>query len=177
MVAAGRAIEPGVPKAKTRHRTRQPVALAVGSGRHGHDGLGQMVAAGRAIEPGVTEGEDPAIGRDQPVALAVPGRHRSNIGLTRATPPVEPWNPALRRRRPAVGRDQPVATRIRAGRHAHDRFVQGDATSGSAEADVAEVEHAAIGRDQPVAGWRGRGAAVRWRGGAGVPASPVSCGS
>ena len=44
-------------------------------------GLLRVTAAGRAVEAGVAEGEDPAVGGHQPVALAVGGRGHAHDGL------------------------------------------------------------------------------------------------
>ena len=59
----------------------QPVALAVGGGRHAHDGLVERQVAGRPVEGGVAVVEDPAVGGHQPVALAVRGGRHAHDGL------------------------------------------------------------------------------------------------
>ena len=71
------AVEDGVAEGEDpavgRH---QPVAAAVGRGRHADDGCVEVQAARGAVEDRVAEGEDPAVGRHQPVAAAVGrGRH------------------------------------------------------------------------------------------------------
>ena len=72
----------------------EPVATAVGRGGHADDGLVQVRAAHRAVERRVAEGEDAAVGGDEPVAGAVGGGAMPTIGLLRWWPPVEPKKPA-----------------------------------------------------------------------------------
>jgi hypothetical protein len=67
--AAGRAVEHGVAVVEDAAvGGHQPVAPAVGRGRHPDDGLVEVQAAGRAVERGVAVVEDAAVGRHQPVA-------------------------------------------------------------------------------------------------------------
>ena len=90
----GRAVEHGVAvvedPAVGRH---QPVAAAVGRGRHPDDGL-LVQAARRAVEHGVAVVEDPAVGGHQPVAAAVGVAAIPTMGSLRWRLPVEPWNTA-----------------------------------------------------------------------------------
>ena len=46
----------------------QPVAAAVGRGRHADDGLVEPDGAGGAVELGAAEAEDAAVGGDLPVS-------------------------------------------------------------------------------------------------------------
>src|ERR1700722_18275740 len=49
----------------------EPVAATVGHCRNSDDGLGQLRPAGRTEVPGVTVGENPSIGRNEPVPAVV----------------------------------------------------------------------------------------------------------
>ena len=87
-----RAVEGGVAEGEDAAvGGHQPVAAAVGGGRHGHDGLGEADAPGGPVEAGVAEGEDAAVGGHQPVAAAVGGGGHAHDGLVQARcPPVDP---------------------------------------------------------------------------------------
>ena len=106
------------------------------------------------VEPwnGVAEGEDAAVGRDEPVAVAGRGRCHADDGLVEgdgAGGAVE--DGVAEGEDAAVGRDQPVAVAGRGRRHADDGLVEGDGAGGAVEDGVAEGEDAAVGRDEPVA--------------------------
>ena len=129
-----------------------PVALAVGRGRHAHDGLDQVDGSGRTVEGGVAEAEDPAVGRHQPVALAVGRRRHAHDGLVQG----DGAGRAVEGRvavgeDAAVGRHQPVALAVGRRRHAHDGLVQHDGPGRAVEGCVAVGEDAAIGGHEPVA--------------------------
>ena len=59
-------------------------------GGDGDDGALIELPARRAVERGVTEAEDPAVGRHQPVALAVWGGGHADDRLVERMAPIEP---------------------------------------------------------------------------------------
>ena len=67
--------------------SHQPVAPAVGRGRHArHRGV-EPGPAGRAVEGRTPEAEDAAIGSDEPVAAMVGGSHADDGGIEAAGRP------------------------------------------------------------------------------------------
>ena len=88
-------------------------------------GSGRLCAAGRAVEAGVAEGEDAAVGGDEPVALAVGRRRHADdrrVEREAAGAPVEAG--VAEGEDAAVGRDEPVALAVGRRRHADDRLVE-----------------------------------------------------
>ena len=111
-----------------------------------------MHRTGRAVERRVTEREDPAVGRDQPVAVARRGRRDADdraVQVHRTRRTVE--RRITEREDPTVGRDQPVAVTRRRRRDPDDRTIQMHRTGRAVERRVTEREDPAVGRDHPVA--------------------------
>src|SRR5579875_3423400 len=113
---------------------------------------GQLLAHERPIVAGVAEGEDAAIGSDEPVAAPVGGGSNAHYG------PVEVDVPrgAIKARvaegeDAAIGSDEPVAAPVGGGSNADYGPVEVDVPRGAIKARVAEGEDAAIGSDEPVA--------------------------
>src|SRR5436309_828148 len=138
---------------KPRGTRQRRQALPCG---HGDDGLGELEIAGRAQEGGVAEGEDAAVGGDEPVALAGGrgGHGDDGLGQLEVAGGAKELGVA-EGEDAAVGREQPVALARGPGRHGDDGLVQLEVTGGALEAGGAEGEDAAVGGDQTVALARG----------------------
>ena len=110
-MVARRPVEPGVAEGEDAAVGRhQPVAAAVGGGRHAHHRLVEPDVPRRPVEAGVAEGEDAAVGGHQPVALGRGRRRHAHDRLVERPAPhgaVEPHLPE--REDAAVGRHRPVA--------------------------------------------------------------------
>ena len=114
-----------------------------------------MQVAGGAVEAGVAEGEDAAVGRHQPVALAVGRGGHPHDGLVEVQVAGGAVEAGVAEGEDApVGRHQPVALAIGRGGHADDGLVEGVPAHASVERGT-EGEDAAVGGGQAVAG-RGR---------------------
>ena len=129
----------------------QPVAPAVGRGRHADDGLVQGLTTAGAEEFGVAIAEDTAVRCHQPVAPAVGrGRHADDRlvqGLA-AAGAEEPGVAVVEDT--AVGRRQPVATSVRSGRAPDDRRVERDGSGRSVGDGVAKGVDGTTGGEHPV---------------------------
>ena len=115
-MAAGGAVEPGVAEGEDAAvGGHQPVAAAVGGGRHAHDGGVEVDVAGGAVEPGVAEGEDAAVGGHQPVAAAVGGGGHAHDGGVEVDGCRSSRRTGRRRRRRSRRRRPPASSRRRRG--------------------------------------------------------------
>ena len=72
----------------------QPVPGVVVRRGHPDDGQVQADAAGRSVEGSIAVGEDAAVRRDEPVALACAVAAMATMGLLSGLPPMEPRNGA-----------------------------------------------------------------------------------
>ena len=117
-----------------------------------------MQAPGGAEEPGVADGEDAAVGGDQPVAAAgqVCG-HPDDRPVEGQVPGGPMEHGVAESEDAAIGGDQPVAPVVRCCRHPDDGLVERQVPGGPMEDGVAEGEDAAVGGDQPVAATVRRG--------------------
>ena len=138
----------------------QPVAVAVGGGRHAHHRLGEP--DGRPWSRGRRRRRRRRCRRRRP-----PTSSRRRRGWWPSRPrawraplrPVEPWKSGVAEGEDAaVGGHQPVAAPVGGGGHAHDGLGERDVARRAVEARIAEGEDAAVGGHQPVAarrrGWR-----------------------
>ena len=84
-----------------------------------------MLATHRAVEGGVTEGEDPAVGGHEPVALARRGGRHAHDGLVEVLAAHRAVEDSVTKGEDsAVGGTQPVALARGSGRNAHDGLVE-----------------------------------------------------
>ena len=106
---------------------------------------------------GVAEGEDPAVGRDEPVARSRGARHGGDDRLVEVEGAGRAEEMGVAEGEDAaVGRHQPVARAAGGADGGDDRLVEVDGPRRAEEMGVAEGEDAAVGRDEPVARGRDR---------------------
>ncbi len=116
----------------------------------------------RAVERGVAEGEDPAVGRHQPVALSVVRRRHAHDGFAEGEVPRRAVELCVAEgEHLAVPGRHPVPRTARRGRHRHHRRLQvhlGEVAQVVEVGVVAEATQAAVAVEQvvPLSG-RGRG--------------------
>ena len=136
-MAAGRAVEGGVTEGEDAAvGGDEPVALAVGRGRHADDRLVEGDGTGRAVEGGVTKGEDAAIGSDKPVALPVLRRGDGDDGVVeRPADGAERTSRAEVPHRP-LRTGEPVVVRGDAGQRGHARAVDAPAATSAVRCET-----------------------------------------
>src|SRR5229473_2140165 len=97
------------------------------SAGHTDDRLAEAERPGGAEEARVAEGEDAAVGGDEPVALRVGGGGHAPDRLAEAERPGGAEEARVAEGEDAaVGGDEPVALRVGGGGHAHDRLAEAE---------------------------------------------------
>ena len=115
-----------------------------------------MDRTGGAVEAGVAEGEDAAVGGEEPVALAVGGGGHPDDRLVQVDRPGGAVERGVAEGEDAaVGGHQPVALARTGGGDADDRPVEGHGCRGAENRCVAQGEDAPGGGGQPVVGGDG----------------------
>ena len=120
----------------------EPVALAVGRGRHADDGLVQVRAAHGAVERGVAVGEHSPIERAQPVALGVRRGGHGHDGTLQGQAAGGALEGGVPEREDAAVRaGQQVPAPVGGGHAGEDGRVQGLGQGGRALVDGPEADH------------------------------------
>ena len=114
-------------------------------------GLLRTEVSGRAVERGVPEGEDTAVGGDEPVPAAVGRRGRADDRFVQCGATFGAEERGAEREHTAVGGDHRVPTGRRIGRDGDDGLVEHERAGRAPERRVPEREDTPVGADEPVA--------------------------